>query len=85
MTHVASESKLRSVVMSSMHPCPGNWVAIGGSFANNMAGLPTHLVQELNGGTVAHIRITEMKSPSFKDVLCYLALFFLIIVLFVCL
>ena len=29
MTHVACESKLRLVVMSSMHPCPGNWVAIG--------------------------------------------------------
>ena len=29
MTHVACESKLRSVVKSSMHPCPGNWVAIG--------------------------------------------------------
>ena len=29
MAHVACESKLRSVVRSSMHPCPGNWVAIG--------------------------------------------------------
>ena len=29
MTHVACESKLRSVVKSSMHLCPGNWVAIG--------------------------------------------------------
>ena len=29
MTHVAFKSKLRSVVRSSMHPCPGNWVAIG--------------------------------------------------------
>ena len=28
MTHVACESKLRSVERSSMHPCPGNWVAI---------------------------------------------------------
>ena len=29
MTHEACESKLRSVVRSSMHPYPGNWVAIG--------------------------------------------------------
>ena len=29
MAHVACESKLLPVVMSFMHPCPGNWVAIG--------------------------------------------------------
>ena len=29
MTHAACESKLRSVVTSSMHSYPGNWVAIG--------------------------------------------------------
>ena len=29
MTHVACESKLLSVVMSSIHPCIVNWVAIG--------------------------------------------------------
>ena len=29
MTHVACESKLRSVVRSSMQPCPGNSRAIG--------------------------------------------------------
>ena len=29
MSHEACESKLRSVVRSSMHPYPGNWVAIG--------------------------------------------------------
>ena len=29
MAHVACESKLRLLVRSSMHPCPGNWVAIG--------------------------------------------------------
>ena len=29
MTHVACGSKLRSVVRSSLHPCPGNWVTIG--------------------------------------------------------
>ena len=29
MTHVACESKLRSVVRSFMHQCPWNWVAIG--------------------------------------------------------
>ena len=29
LTHVACGSKLRSVVMSSMHPCLANWVAVG--------------------------------------------------------
>ena len=29
MTSVAWESKVRSVTRSSMHPCPGNWMAIG--------------------------------------------------------
>ena len=29
MTRIARESKLRSVLRSSMHPCPGDWVAIG--------------------------------------------------------
>ena len=29
MTHVACESKLCSVVRSSLHPCAENWVAIG--------------------------------------------------------
>ena len=27
--HVAWESKLRSVISTSIHPCQGNWVAIG--------------------------------------------------------
>ena len=29
MTHVACESKLHLVIRSSIHPCQGNWVAIG--------------------------------------------------------
>ena len=29
MTHVACESKLRLVVRSSKHQCPGNWVPMG--------------------------------------------------------
>ena len=29
MTHVACESKLRSVVRSFIHPSPRNWVTIG--------------------------------------------------------
>ena len=29
MAHLACESKLPSVVRSSMHPCPGNWLAHG--------------------------------------------------------
>ena len=48
MTHVAFESELRSVARSSMHPSPGNWVSIGCI----LPALPTHLVQELNVGTV---------------------------------
>ena len=28
MSHVVYEPQLRSVFRSSMHPCPGNWVAI---------------------------------------------------------
>ena len=34
MTHEACESKLRSVVRSSMHPYPGNRVAIGCAVVN---------------------------------------------------
>ena len=33
-TQVACESKLRSVVRSSMHPCPENLVAIGRAVVN---------------------------------------------------
>ena len=55
MTHVASQSKLLSVVRSSMHTWPGNWVAIGCEVVYD-AWLPMHLVQELNIGTVAHSR-----------------------------
>ena len=29
MAHVTCKSKLRSVLKSSMHPCPESWVAIG--------------------------------------------------------
>ena len=29
MTNVASETKLSSIVRSSLHPCLGNWEAIG--------------------------------------------------------
>ena len=29
MTHVVFEAKLRLFMMSSMYPCPGNWVTIG--------------------------------------------------------
>ena len=46
MTHVACESKLR-------HPCTGNW-AIKRAVVY-YAGLPTHLAQELNSGTVEFI------------------------------
>ena len=51
ITHVAFQSKLRSVVRPSMHPCQGNWVTIGRAvvYYDQAA---THLVQELNVGTV---------------------------------
>ena len=39
MAHIVCNSKLRSVVRSSVQPCPRNWVA-------------THFVKELNVGTV---------------------------------
>ena len=51
MTHIVCESKLHSVVRSSMHPCQetewqsGVWLCI-------MPGLPMHLVQELDVDTV---------------------------------
>ena len=45
MTHVTCGSKLRSVVRSSMHPWPGNWVVISHAVVY-YARLPTHLVQE---------------------------------------
>ena len=32
MTHVPFKSKLLSFVRSSMHPCPGNCVAMGHAF-----------------------------------------------------
>ena len=47
MTHVACESKLRSVVKSTMHPCPGNWMG------NGRLVVSTHLVQELNVSIVS--------------------------------
>ena len=51
-THVACESKLRSVIRSATHPSQGNCVAIWHTVVY-YAGLPAHLVQELNIGTVA--------------------------------
>ena len=52
MTHVASESKLGSVLRSSMHLCLGTWVAIRRAVVF-LRKLPMHLVQELNAGIVA--------------------------------
>ena len=46
MTHEACESKLRSVVRSSIPR------KLGGNRACIMSGLPANLVQELNVGTV---------------------------------
>ena len=50
MNQIAYLSKLCSVVMSSMYPYRGNWVAMGHALCI-MPRLPTHLVQELNDGT----------------------------------
>ena len=51
MAHLACESKLCSGVRSYMHPCPGSRMAFGGAVVYSVE-LPTHLVQELNVGTV---------------------------------
>ena len=51
MTHIACDSKPHSVVRSFMHPSPGTWMAIGCAVVF-LPGLPPHLVQELNVGTV---------------------------------
>ena len=68
MTHVVSESKLRLVVRSCMHPCPGNWVAIGHAVVY-FAQAPTHLVQELNVGTVYYFSFHFLNSFIFSFVL----------------
>ena len=65
MTHVACESKLRSVARSSLQPCPGNWVAIERAVVY-YAGLPTHLVQELNVSTVPY-QLEETLVQSYKE------------------
>ena len=44
MAIVACESKSRSVVRPSVHPCPGNWWKAG----VRSCIMPMHLVQELN-------------------------------------
>ena len=63
MTHEACESKLRSVVRSSMHPYPGKgWQS--GVRSCIMPGLPANLVQELNVGTV----VMSWSISSFKQV-----------------
>ena len=48
MTNVACEPKLRSVLSLSIHPCPRTvWQSDVRSCT-----MPTHLVQELNVGTI---------------------------------
>ena len=68
--HIAWKSKLRLVVRSSMHPCPGNWVAIG-RVVVFFARLPMHLVQELNVGTVSHAFAVALKLSSCLGPLVY--------------
>ena len=60
MTHVHCESKLRSIIKSSVHPCHGNWVAIEHTVVY-YARQPTHLVQELNVGTVYRTGMSQNK------------------------
>ena len=45
-----------------MHPCPGNWWR-SGVRSCIVPGLPTHLVQELNVGTVCMYKCTIMYHP----------------------
>ena len=59
MTHATYKSKLRSVMGSFMHPWLEKWVAIG-FVVVYYTGMPTHLVQELNVGTV----VVEDKSST---------------------
>ena len=61
MTHayVACETKLLSVVRSSIHSWPGNMVAVG-CVVVYYARLPMHLVQELNVGTVRHHLVLDV-------------------------
>ena len=54
MTRVVCESKLRSVMRSSMHPCPVNWVAIELAVVY-YARAAYALVQEVNVVTVVPI------------------------------
>ena len=55
--HVTNEPMLRPVVGSSMHPCPGNWLAIGRAVVYH-AELLTHLVQESKVGTIQTLATT---------------------------
>ena len=46
-----SKFQIHVVIRSSMHPCPGNFVAIGHAVVF-YARLSTHLVQQLNAATL---------------------------------
>ena len=60
-TYVACKSKLRSVVRSSMHPCLGNWVAIGRAVVYYARA--AHTLQEFNAGTVVECIATDCTLP----------------------
>ena len=75
MTRVACESKLRSVVTSSMHPWPGNcWQS--GLRSRIMPGMSTHLVRDLDVGsvysllTVVHTTIISVLQKYNKNNIC---------------
>ena len=64
MTHVDSKLKLRPVVRSSMHPCPGHWMAIGRAVVNSARA--THALSA--GIRYRHCgSFTEPEHPSYRD------------------
>ena len=52
MTHVSCDKKLRSFVRSSVHPIAQEIGGQSGMWLCIMPGLPMHLKQELNVGTI---------------------------------
>ena len=69
VTSVACESKLRSVLRSSVHPRPGNWVSTGRAVVS-MSGMPMHLVHALNVCTVPLGIINPFDSRLSANVCC---------------
>ena len=68
MTHVACESKVYSVVRSFIHPWPKTGLQ-SDVRSCIMLGMPTHLVQELNVGTVCGYHCTNMAEKTTIEIL----------------